>query len=105
VSDETAALVRLEHQLGRLLVAGVSLSAFCLAIGLTLYIIQPGSAFAGTVLSLGLVVLMATPILRVVVSVVEYVRIRDWFFVLTTLVVLAELGWTLFFAFLSRTPG
>ena len=34
---------------------------------------------------------MATPMLRVVVSIVEYVRIREWFFVLTTLIVLTEL--------------
>jgi uncharacterized membrane protein len=45
------------------------------------------------------VVLMATPILRVVVSVVEYVRMRDWFFAATTIIVLTELAWTLFFAF------
>jgi len=29
--------------------------------------------------------------LRVVASIVEYARMREWFFVLTTLVVLAEL--------------
>ena len=33
---------------------------------------------------------MATPILRVVVSFAEYVRMRDWFFVATTMVVLAR---------------
>jgi len=35
--------------------------------------------------------LMATPILRVIVSVAEYVWLRQWFFVIVTLVVLAEL--------------
>ena len=34
---------------------------------------------------------MATPILRVFVSFVEYVRMRDWFFVAITVVVLIEL--------------
>jgi uncharacterized membrane protein len=34
---------------------------------------------------------MATPILRVVVSLVEYARMRDWFFVATTLMVLIVL--------------
>jgi uncharacterized membrane protein len=34
---------------------------------------------------------MATPILRVVVSIVEYARARDWFFVTTTLAVLGVL--------------
>jgi uncharacterized membrane protein len=37
------------------------------------------------------VILMATPILRVVVSLIEYARMRDWFFVATTLAVLIVL--------------
>jgi uncharacterized membrane protein len=37
---------------------------------------------------------MATPILRVIVSFAEYVRMKDWFFVLTTAIVLAELAFT-----------
>lgn len=105
MSNQHAALARLELQLGRLLVGGVSLAAVCLVAGLLLFVLDPGSAAALKVLNVGLIVLMATPIMRVIVSVVEYVRIRDWFFVLTTLAVLAELGWTLFFAFINRTPG
>lgn len=104
MSDHTAALVRLEHQLGRLLVTGVSLAALCLVGGLVLFVADHDSTLAVKVLNLGLIVLMATPILRVIASIVEYVRIRDWFFVITTVAVLAELGWTLFFAFLSRQP-
>ena len=42
---------------------------------------------------------MATPILRVVVSFAEYVRMRDWFFVAMTMVVLAELTLTVIVAF------
>ncbi|MEO5898319.1 MAG: DUF1634 domain-containing protein [Vicinamibacterales bacterium] len=102
MSDHAAALARLEHQLGRLLVTGVSLAALCLAGGLVLFVLDHASTVAVKVLNLGLIVLMATPILRVIVSMVEYVRIRDWFFVLTTIAVLAELGWTLFFAFITR---
>ena len=105
MSDQNAALVRLELQLGRLLVGGVSLAAACLAAGLLMFVADPGSTAAARVLNIGLIVLMATPIMRVVVSMVEYVRIRDWFFVLTTLAVLAELGWTLFFAFTSQKHG
>ena len=40
----------------------------------------PG-AWSNGALTLGLLVLMATPILRVLVSLVVYVRMRDWFFV------------------------
>jgi uncharacterized membrane protein len=105
VSAPDAALIRLEQQLGRLLVTGVSLAALCLALGLVLFVRDHESAVAASVLNLGLVVLMATPILRVIVSMVEYVRIRDWFFVITTTVVLAELAWTLLFAFITRVPG
>jgi len=43
------------------------------------------------VLDAGLVVLMGTPVLRVAVSAVAYLRARDWFFVATTLAVLAVL--------------
>jgi len=105
VNDHSAALARLEQQLGRLLVTGVSLAALCLAGGLVLFVADHDSTVAVKVLNLGLLVLMGTPILRVIVSMVEYVRIRDWFFVLTTIAVLAELGWTLFFAFISRGSG
>jgi len=50
----------------------------------------------------GLMILMATPLLRVVVSTIEYVRMREWFFVLTTLAVLAELSITMIYALLQR---
>ena len=92
-------LERLERHLGRLLVTGVVVAASCLSIGLLLYLADPASALADGALRAGLVVLMATPILRVVVSVVEYVRMRDWFFTVTTILVLTELAWTLIFAF------
>jgi uncharacterized membrane protein len=92
-------LARLELHLGYLLVTGVVVAAVCLCVGLALYVMAPDSALAMRLLEAGLYVLMATPILRVVVSVVEYVRMRDWFFTLTTLAVLTELGITLLYAF------
>ena len=86
-----APIGRLEVHLGRLLLSGVLVAAACLAAGLVL-------TFAGrpanTILTLGLVLLMATPILRVIVSIVEYVRMRDWFFVAVTLFVLLVLAAT-----------
>ena len=87
--DDT--LERLERQLGRLLVTGVVSSAVCLALGLALLILSSERVWSDRLLAAGLVILMATPMLRVVVSIVEYVRIREWFFVLTTLIVLTEL--------------
>ena len=59
---------------------------------------DPSSGLSAHILAAGLIILMATPMLRVVVSVIEYVRMGEWFFVLTTLVVLAELGASVFYA-------
>jgi uncharacterized membrane protein len=42
-------------------------------------------------LTTGLVILLATPAARVMVSAVSYARERDWLFVALTLTVLAEL--------------
>ena len=36
-------------------------------------------------------ILIATPILRVMVSLIAYAKMRDWFFVTTTLIVFAVL--------------
>jgi uncharacterized membrane protein len=92
-------LDRLERNLGRLLQAGVFTAAACLALGLIAFIAIGQSRFSTVTLTLGLIVLMATPIMRVVVSLVAYVRMRDWFFVTTTvtvfvlLIVTVTLAW------------
>jgi uncharacterized membrane protein len=101
VTTEHGSLSRLEHHLARLLVTGVSVSAGLLCVGLALWLASPDSRAALWLLNAGLVVLMATPVLRVVVSVVEYVRMRDWFFVAITILVLVELTVTVVVA-LSR---
>ena len=93
------ALSQLERQLGRLLVTGVVVSAVLLAGGLALWLRDAAGASTVWLLDAGLIALMATPILRVVVSFAEYVRMRDWFFVAMTMVVLAELTLTVIVAF------
>ena len=100
MTTDTGGLARLERHLGRVLIAGVFASAAALAAGLLLFLLSPG-VLSGRLLALGLIILMATPMLRVVVSVAEYARMRDWFFVATTLVVLAELAVTVLYS-LSR---
>ena len=87
----TDTIDRLETILGRLLLAGVLTSAVLLLSGLVLWIANAVPALANGLLNGGLIVLMMTPILRVVVSLIEYVRMRDWFFVMTTLAVLTVL--------------
>jgi uncharacterized membrane protein len=91
-------LGRLEVQLGRLLLAGVLISTACLAAGLVLTLAGAFPRAQHLLLTTGLIVLMATPILRVVVSMIEYVRMRDWFFVVTTLTVLAVLAGSVMYA-------
>jgi uncharacterized membrane protein len=85
------ALGRLEHLLGRLLFAGVVMSAAFLTIGLALWAAGGYPAAANGILTTGLVILMLTPLARVVTSVVVYARLRDWFFVATTITVFAVL--------------
>lgn len=45
-------------------------------------------------LNAGLIVLMATPILRVILSFAEYVSLGQWFFAGVTVLVLVELAIT-----------
>ena len=87
-------LFTLELTLGRVLQAGVTLSAVSLGAGLIGWMAGARSGLASSALTFGLLVLMATPILRVVVSLVAYVRMRDWFFVATTVMVFVLLAIT-----------
>lgn len=87
-----AAIARLEMQVGRLLEMGVLLASVCLAAGLVLWFVTGGGPAASLTLTVGLIVLMVTPLARVVASLIAYLRLRDWFFVVTTLIVFAVLA-------------
>jgi uncharacterized membrane protein len=80
----------LEAAIGRVLRLGVLTSSACLGTGLVITLAS-GSTLAGGWLTVGLVILLATPAARVVVSTITYARERDWLFVALTLTVLAEL--------------
>jgi uncharacterized membrane protein len=92
MTSGNAPLERLEHRLGRLLMAGVVTSALCLALGLAFQILAGDGTLSRDLLAAGLMILMATPMLRVIVSAVEYMRMGEWSFVATTAIVLAELA-------------
>jgi uncharacterized membrane protein len=81
----------LETILGRVLGVGVAASSICLALGLLLTLTTGGSGAARTLLTVGIVLLLATPIVRVAVSSAGYAHRREWLFVVLTLVVLAQL--------------
>jgi len=81
----------LERRLGRVLTVGTRASTTVLAMGLAATFAVPGSQLAHALLTLGLFVLLLTPVARVAVSVVGYLGERDWWFVLYTSIVLALL--------------
>jgi uncharacterized membrane protein len=94
VRADPSSFERLEIHLGRLLATGVIASSALLAIGLGLWLSNPQSPVSLWLLNAGLLVLMATPIMRVVVSFAEYAGARQWFFAGVTIVVLVELSVT-----------
>jgi uncharacterized membrane protein len=90
--NDTDAIGELERRLGILLRTGVTLSALGLAVGLAVWLARPDLQESGWLLQGGLFALMATPVVRVLVSLAGYVRMRDWLFVATTAAVLVELA-------------
>lgn len=98
-------LERLEHTLGRLLQAGVLSAAAFLAFGLIVWMFAGPTPLSNRALTVGLVILMGTPIMRVLVSLVAYVRMRDWFFVATTIAVFVLLGVTVLLAWMKLKSG
>ena len=83
--------MKLERLIGIVLRGGVIVSSACLAAGLLLTIIIGDGGLAGILLNAGIIVLLATPLARVVVSTVQYVSEGDWRFATLTFVVLLEL--------------
>jgi uncharacterized membrane protein len=83
-------MTRLERVVGIVLRVGVAASSACLALGLMLTFVG-GTAAAGLLLQIGIVVLLVTPVARVMVSTVQYVSERDWTFATLTIIVLVEL--------------
>ena len=84
------AATRLEKVIGTVLRVGVGTSSACLALGTVLFFLS-GAPLALVLLQAGILILLATPVARVVVSVVEYVIERDWTFTTLTVIVLVEL--------------
>ena len=66
-------------------------SSVCLAVGLGLSLFGATGTLANILLQIGIVVLLATPVARVLVSMVEYALQRDWKFTVLTAIVLVEL--------------
>jgi uncharacterized membrane protein len=82
---------RLERAVGIVLRAGVTVSSACLAVGVVWSLVTGESGGARVLLQTGILVLLMTPVARVVVSVAQYVSERDWPFATLTAIVLVEL--------------
>jgi len=83
--------VKLERAIGAVLRAGVLVSSACLTLGLLMTLINPNGALPQALLNTGIIVLLATPVARVVVSIAQYTLERDWTFAMLTTVVFLEL--------------
>ena len=84
--------MRLERTIAVVLRAGVTASSACLALGLIASIFAGHSELSRILLHTGLIVLFATPVARVIVSIAQYIRERDWTFAALTTIVLVELA-------------
>ena len=112
----------LEQRLGTLLRAGVIVSASVTLLGGIMYLVAHAGApasfhiFAGepaglrtvggvvggvlhgdsaSIIQLGVLLLIATPVARVFISVIGFARERDWMYVVCSLIVLALLCYSL----------
>jgi uncharacterized membrane protein len=54
-----------------------------------------GSGSGGSIIALGLLVLVATPIARVIFAIIGFARERDWLYTVVSLIVLAVLTFSL----------
>jgi uncharacterized membrane protein len=89
---------RLERILGAVLRTGALASTVLLAAGLALALGRPAATLGPLLTAAGLVILMATPVARVIASVIGYATERDWTFCALTATVLVILLGSLFVA-------
>lgn len=81
----------LEHRLGRVLRAGGVVSTALLAAGLLAFFVAPTVSVTSWLLNAGLVLLMATPVARVMVATLGYLASRNWLFAALAFMVLCVL--------------
>ena len=91
-----------ERLLVRVMFVGVLLSTAVLSLGLVWLLLRPASVAGEHLLDVGLVILMATPVVRVVLSVAEALRRRDWFWLWSTAAVMVVLLGTLAYSLRTR---
>ena len=93
-------LSRLEVHIRRVLLVGVTATAVAFVAGLALWL--AGSPRSTMVLDIGLILLMAIPVTRIVASCADAIRRRDWLLTWSTLIVLSVMVGSLVY---SLTQG
>ena len=83
-----------ELLLVRVILTGVWLSTVVLAIGLVMLLSRPSSEAGYRLLNVGLLILMSTPVMRILLSVAEAIREGDWFWLSCTIAVAVVLSGT-----------
>lgn len=82
----------MEERLGRILGLGTIISTVMFGAGLALWLTVDGRPFVDRLLNAGIIVLIVTPVSRVIASTVIYVVQRDRHMVLMTSLVLMSLA-------------
>jgi hypothetical protein len=102
VIDQTFDVVAFERLIGRLLLFGIRTSEVCLLTGLVFWLFAPDDPPGGWLLRVGMIALMTVPVLRIALTTVEAIRMKDRLFLLSTLAVAAILAATILYAAVIR---
>ena len=102
IGHPPASLPAFEHLLVRVMLTGVLVSTSVLSAGLVLLLAAPTSQLGRQLLNAGLMILMATPVVRIVLSVAEAWRRHDWFWLWSTTAVVIVLMGTLAYSLWMR---
>lgn len=87
---KSSKVVAVELALAKLLRIGAAAAAVLIAAGIAVSLMGL-SVLSGNLITIGLITLVATPILRVIVAMIVFLRERDWLFAGFCLAVLASL--------------
>jgi uncharacterized membrane protein len=90
-SQEAPKVLAIERILARVLRLGSIIAGVLLAAGIGAMLLT-GATSPHRLITAGLITLLLTPVLRVVVAAVVFVKERDWLFALFCLVVLCSLA-------------
>jgi uncharacterized membrane protein len=94
---------KFERELSMMLARGIAVSELVLAAGLAQWALGLWPDSVDGVLKFGLLALMSTPVVRVLATLVEYVRTREWYLAGATLIVTAVLVTTIWIALSIRS--